>query len=439
MKNNLSFSLDNTGHNIVMLILLPVMEVLITVIAVIWSCHRFIKCSAVGLINGSEPMGRYRKRSRKSSAGSLYMHLIINNLFTDIGREAVSVVTIVLCVFLVGFGIDIKLAYEGALERQMYDIWQYDLTLTESDKITDQERAAIKQTLEGHDSLHLPVSAGVIGIGESQIMTSMICVDDKDEFARFYSLKDGAKKPVSIPDDGVLVTEEMKDKNNLYPGTEVNLVSLDLNYSKVAIGGTFMLYAGKTMIMTSEFYQDKFGHAPASNTYYIKASADDAKALLNALSDIPGVSQVELVRNLRDRNMAVVNIYNAVVVIVILFSVILSFMILLNLSNILVAHRMKELLTMRVNGFTNAHVIGYLVREVLAIEVLAVGIALALGLTFSGRIIASVETDAFMFVREPYALAWAASVIINVLFAVTINLIAFRNVNKVPLTDINKY
>ncbi len=439
MRNNLSFSLDSTGHNIVMLILLPVMEVLITVVAVLWSCHRYIRCSAVGLINGSEPVGRNRKRSRKPSSGSLYMHLIINNLFTDIGREAVSVVTVVMCVFLVGFGIDIKLAYEGAPEHQMYDIWQYDLTLTESDKITDQERNAVKQALEDYDSLYLPVSAGVIGIGESPIMTSIICVDDKDEFARFYNLKDSAKKPVSIPDDSVLVTEEMEDKNELSPGTEVTLVSLDLNYSKVAVGGTFMLYAGKTMIMTSEFYQDKFGYAPASNTYYIKASADDAKALVNALSDIPGVSQVELVRNLRDRNMAVVNIYNAVVVIVILFSVILSFMILLNLSNILVAHRMKELLTMRVNGFSNAHVIGYLVREVLAIEVLAVGIALALGLTFLGRIIASVETDAFMFVREPYALAWAASVIINVLFAVTINLIAFRNVNKVPLTDINKY
>jgi putative ABC transport system permease protein len=439
MKDNLSFSLDNTGHNVVMLIILPVVEVLITVIAVLWSCHRYIRCSAVGLINGSEPAGRYRKKSRKSSSGRLYTHLIINNLLTDIGREAVSVVTVVLCVFLVGFGIDIKLAYEGALERQMYEIWQYDLTLTESDKITDDQRSAIRQALADYDSLYLPVTAGVIGIGESQIMTSIICVDDKEEFAGFYTLKDDAGKTVSIPDDRALVTEEMKDKNKLMPGTEVTLVSRDLNYSKAVIGGTFMLYAGKTMIMTNGFYENSFGHAPVSNTYYIKAPAGDAKALRESLADLPGVSQVELSRNLRDRNMAVVNIYNAVVVIVIVFSVILSFMILLNLSNILVAHRMKELLTMRVNGFSNANVIGYLVREVLATEVLSVGIALALGLTLSGKIIASVETDAFMFVREPYALAWTASVIINILFAVTINFIAFRNVNKVPLTDINKY
>ena len=47
-----------------------------------------------------------------------------------------------MCVFIVGFGIDIKLAYEGALKRQMNDIWQFDITLTESEKITDEKRCS---------------------------------------------------------------------------------------------------------------------------------------------------------------------------------------------------------------------------------------------------------------------------------------------------------
>ena len=137
--------------------------------------------------------------------------------------------------------------------------------------------------------------------------------------------------------------------------------------------------------------------------------------------------------------MAVVNLYNAVVAIVIIFSILLSFMILLNLSNILVAHRMRELLTMRVNGFSNSQVIGYLVREVLLTGVISITIGLALGVPLTGVIIKNLETDAFMFVREPFVLAWLSSVMINVLFSVTINLIAFRKVGKVPLTDINKY
>ena len=439
MKNTLAFSLDNTERNVFMLVLLPMIEVLITVVAVIWSCHRYIRCSAVGLINGNEPARRYRKKAGKAFPGSLYMNLIINNLRTDIGREVVSVVTIVLCVFIVGFGIDIKLAYEGALRRQMKDIWKYDITLTESGKITDEQKAALRQELSGFDTLYLPISAGVIADGDSQILTRIICVDDEESFNSFYKLKDDKGRAIGIPENSMLVTREMEDKNGIHAGDKVNFISLDLDFSSVDVGGTFLLYAGKTVIMRSDYYSDRFGSAPVSNTYYIKAGGESVDELAERLSLLPGVSQVELTRNLRDGNMAVVNLYNAVVAIVIIFSIMLSFMILLNLSNILVAHRMRELLTMRVNGFSKAHVIGYLVREVIATGLLSVVIALALGVPLTGVIIKNLETDAFMFVRQPFALAWMASVLINTLFSVIINSIAFRNVNSVPLTDISKY
>jgi putative ABC transport system permease protein len=439
MRDNLAFSLEGTGHNIPFIILLPVAEVMITVVAVLWSCHIYIKCSAVGLINGNEPAARYRKKEGFKLSGSLYATLIFNNLLTDIGREVVSVVTIVMCVFIVGFGIDIKLAYEGALRNQMYNIWQYDLTLTESGTITDEEKEAVKKALSSFDTLYLPITAGVITDGEAQVLTSIICVDDKEEFGRFYILRSPSGKDMGISDDGVIVTKEMEDKNALSAGSTVDLTVGGPSPSEVSVKGVFMLYAGKTMIMTKDYYKDRFESDPVANTYYIKAGSANEKELQASLSELPGVSSVELTKNLRDRNMAVVNLYNAVVVIVILFSVLLSFMILLNLSNILVAHRMKEILTMRVNGFSNAHVIGYLVREVMLIEVLSIAIALAFGMPLTSIIIKNLETDAFMFVRQPFALAWIGSVLINLLFSVTINFIAFRNVNKVPLTDINRY
>ncbi|SFP51557.1 putative ABC transport system permease protein [Butyrivibrio proteoclasticus] len=439
MKENLAFSLDGTGHNIVMIILLPLMEVLVTTLAVILSCHRYIHCSAVGLISGNEPASKYGKKAGKSFAKGIYLKLIVRNLFTDIGREVVSVVITVICVFIVGFGIDIKLAYEGALGRQMNDIWQYDLTLTESSSITDEEKAVITKALSEYDTLYLPVSVSVIIDDDSQILTNTICVDDSKEFDRFYILKDEFGKRIEIPDNGVLITKEMEEKNEISKGSSLHMISGNLRYSEVTVSGTFMLYAGKTTIMTSKYYEDNFGSLPTRNTYYIKAPGDKAKELTDTLSKLPGVSTVDLKKNLRDGNMAVVSLYNTVVAIVIIFSIMLTFMILLNLSNILVAHRMRELLTMRVNGFYNSQVIGYLVREVLLTSILSVVIALSLGVPLTGIIIKNLETDAFMFVRSPFVLAWASSVLINALFSVVINTIAFRKINTVPLTSITRY
>jgi len=439
MKNSMAFSLRGTGHNIPMIILLPSMELLISLVAVIWSCQRYVKCSAVGLINGNEPVARYRKKAGISFSKGVYFKLVINNLVTDIGREIVSIVTIVLCVFIVGFGIDIKLAYEGALSRQMTQIWQYDITLTESGKITQEEKEKIASTLADYDTLYLPITSGVLVDNGSQVLTSIICIEDEEEFGRFYKLKDESGNNLHLSKDGVLATKEMADKNNFIKGSDITLISSNLKESNIRVNDNFILYAGKTIIMTTDYYEEKVGTVPTANTYYIKTAGKNPAELKNLLSDLPGVSQVSLTSQLREQNMSVVMLYNAVVAIVISFSVLLSFMILLNLSNILVAHRMRELLTMRINGFSNMQVIGYLVREVVLTGLLSIIIALSVGIPLTSVIIKSLETDAFMFVREPFAIAWIASVLINTLFSVTINYIAFRNVKKIPLTEINRF
>jgi putative ABC transport system permease protein len=231
----------------------------------------------------------------------------------------------------------------------------------------------------------------------------------------------------------------MREKDGLENGDTVEMINRNLIITEVTVKDAFMLYAGKTMIMSTDYYREALGTPPQPNTYYIKAAGKDPQQLMSTLLDLPGVSSVELSSDLKNGNKAVLAIYNVVVIIVITFSVFLSFMILLNLSNILVAHRMREILTMRINGFSKAQVIGYLVREVLLTGLIAMAIAVGLGLALCGTIMQSIETNAFMFVRQPYATAWIASVLINTLFSVVINAIAFRGVNSVPLTDISKY
>ncbi|MBQ9303634.1 ABC transporter permease [Butyrivibrio sp.] len=171
----------------------------------------------------------------------------------------------------------------------------------------------------------------------------------------------------------------------------------------------------------------------------IKVGDKDPKSIADMLEEYDGISAIHLSDEILDLKAALSKLYTTVVFIVIGFSIILSFMILLNLSNILVAHRMKELLTMRVNGFSNAEVIGYLVREVLVTMGLGIMLGLLIGIPATSVIIRSVESDGFMFLRKTYASAWILAVSCETLFTLIINTISFSRVNKVPLSDITKY
>ncbi|MCR5419443.1 MAG: ABC transporter permease [Lachnospiraceae bacterium] len=115
----------------------------------------------------------------------------------------------------------------------------------------------------------------------------------------------------------------------------------------------------------------------------------------------------------------------------------LSLMILVNLSNILVENRMKELLVMRVNGFSFKQVIGYLARETVMTTGMGIAVGVVAGIPFSKLMLIGFEGSMFMYARKPYAIAWLAAALFNVVFAVLINGYTFSKVRKRPLTSVS--
>ena len=95
---------------------------------VIWiSCRNLLKCTAVGLMSGSEPVKHVRKKRSDAGKGSLYSHLIISNVITDIERVVVSIVVIIGSCMLIGIGITMRNAFNNAFSIQQNEILKYDL------------------------------------------------------------------------------------------------------------------------------------------------------------------------------------------------------------------------------------------------------------------------------------------------------------------------
>lgn len=157
------------------------------------------------------------------------------------------------------------------------------------------------------------------------------------------------------------------------------------------------------------------------------------------LQSLSGIEKVTIASAIKENYASILTLFNLLVIVIIALAILLAFMILLNLSNILVLHRMRELLTMRVNGFSNSQVIGYLARETIATAALGLILGVVAGVPFSAFLITKLEATAVMFYRLPFPPAWIIALAISAFFSVSINAIAFRKVGKVPLTDISKY
>ncbi len=436
-----SFTFGTVTHDIgpLPVVLVTLGAAAVTAVAVLWSSEKILSCSAVGLLSGNEPVKRGRKRASNSKGRSVYLNLIINNFVTDMGRETISVFIILVCCMLIGLGTTIKLAHYYALKNQVENIYQYDICMTMSDKSTEEEREKALSAIKDYDYLELYKTGGVIQTEDGQTLAAIYCTDDPERFVSYFCLQDEHSRAKELQSEGLMVTYEMIDKNKLVTGREVTLITGDLEMKKLTVGDHFLIHVGKYAVMTSDYYKEVFGREMQKNTWLIKTGDNDPHVVAESLKALEGVSDLSLSDELLDQKADMSRLYTVIVYVVIVFSIMLSFMILLNLSNILVSHRMKELLTMKVNGFSSRQVVGYLAREILLTTSLGLLLGLIVGIPATSIIIRNVESDGFMYLRRVYAAAWLLAVSCNALFALVINKVSFSRINRVPLTDITKY
>ena len=92
-------------------------------------------------------------------------------------------------------------------------------------------------------------------------------------------------------------------------------------------------------------------------------------------------------------------------------------MVLTNLTNIYIMQKKRELVVMRINGFTVKEVIGYCTRETIVTTIAGIVLGIALGSDIAYRIVRSMEQAFIRFDRGVSPLAWLYGALITVLLA----------------------
>ena len=401
------------------------------------ACKGLLKCSASGLINGSEPVKRSMTRSIFSDKRSLYSSLIVSNILMDAERVLVSIAVIAGCTLLVGSGFSVQMALAEASELQ-YKIYDYDFKVVVSGADTEEIRNRIEETLESAGADFLPVTCEdhVYSNGNRYKGLPVICGNEEglSDFLNLTDMKGRICKPQSY---GLLVRHKFVENAGIEKGDSFILYDNFLEPKEAYVTGTYVNPVDELGIITSEAYLAQFGEVNVINSYLVRArngSPDTLKQELTGLSDRVSIENQKHLHG-RTRQFKVLGTLMAVVLVAV--SVVLSAMILINLTNILVDRRMKELLIMLVNGFSLRQVIGYLVRETAMTTLIGLAVGVAVGIPFSLTMIRGFESGTSMYSRTPYPLAWVLSVVLNIIFTVVIDFVSFRKIGKQPLTNVS--
>lgn len=371
---------------------------------------------------------------------SFHYKISLRNLFRYKKRFWMTVAGIGGCAALIVTAFGLRGSIMGVMDKQYDEITRYCAQVGLVDQITPLELEEVEKTLAESPLVRrtLPVRAEM-ATAENDVYTLdcyLQAVPSQQAFEEFVTLRHRTdSQPVTLPDDGVVLTEKMAALMDLSPGDTFTLEA-DSRVT-LTVADVTEHYIQHYVYLSNAYYETVFGQAPQPNAILADFPTDDpaAQTLESRLAALDGVSALSLIQETREIFTSSLESVDYAVILVIVCAAALAFVVLLNLTNINITERIRELATLKVLGFYDRELSAYVYRENVILTILGVAAGMVMGKLLHQWLILTVEIDMLMFGRylTPSSYLWSA--LLTTLFSLLVNLTARRKLRDLDMVE----
>lgn len=366
----------------------------------------------------------------------------VRNLFRYKKRFFMSVIGIAGsgALLVTAFGLNDSIF--GIIEKQFGDIWQMDVQayVYEAMPLADmQELLGKNPANDDFDSVMFCLDSQMEckNGGRSQSGVHLLGVESAESMAERINLHNGGA-PVTLDDSGVVVTAKLAETLSIKAGDEINMRTGGEDHFMRVIGVADN-YVYHYVYITAAYYETVFGKAMQYNGFMGNLKDGLTDETMDAMStQLLSDSRMYTVRTIGSIYASVwdsLSILNYVVLVLILGSGMLTFVVMLNLTNINIGERMRELATLRVLGFYDKEMYAYIFRENNALSVIGAFVGLLFGKIMHLFVIRTCEVDMVMFVRSAKPLSYVYAFALTIAFSLIVNLLMRPKVRAIDMVE----
>lgn len=366
----------------------------------------------------------------------------VRNLFRYKKRFFMSVIGIAGsgALLVTAFGLNDSIF--GIIEKQFGDIWQMDVQayVYEAMPLADmQELLGKNPANDDFDSVMFCLDSQMEckNGGRSQSGVHLLGVESAGSMAERINLHNGGAS-VTLDDSGVVVTAKLAETLSIKAGDEINMRTGGEDHLMRVIGVADN-YVYHYVYITAAYYETVFGKAMLYNGFMGNLKDGLTDETMDAMStQLLSDSRMYTVRTIGSIYASVwdsLSILNYVVLVLILGSGMLTFVVMLNLTNINIGERMRELATLRVLGFYDKEMYDYIFRENNALSVIGAFVGLLFGKIMHLFVIRTCEVDMVMFVRSAKPLSYVYAFALTIVFSLIVNLLMRPKVRAIDMVE----
>lgn len=429
-------------------VLAILISVFCTLAATLTACMRSFKEQPAALMRPVAP--KEGRRILLERVGFIWKHLSftrkasLRNMFRYKKRFFMTVIGIGGCMalLLVGYGLKDSI---GAMAHIQYgELWLYDGCVTVSPAAGEEEKeelfASFMQNNAIADASKVYETAMDIAGKDVTKSISLVVLPNSDAFDRFFCFRDRKTGDVwKIDDDGIIMTEKLAKLLHVKAGDTVQLKQDESSFYPVKIGAVTENYIFHYVFMTQAVYEKVFGGMPEYNECFLifeeKGIAAEEAAAADILKQNSNVASVSVTSTLQKQIDDMLKSLNIIVYVLIICAGMLAFIVLYNLSNINITERRRELATLKVLGFYDGEVSGYVYRENVLMTLIGILLGMAGGKLLHGFVITTCEVDMMMFGHLIKPVSFLYSGLLTVLFAVMVGVMMHFKLKKIDMVE----
>lgn len=365
------------------------------------------------------------------------------NLFRYKKRFFMTVLGIGGCMGLLMVGFGLKDSIMAIGQKQFGEIRTYSSTLNLDSEITSQEREVLLQTIEADEDIKEYMEAKEssldVGYKNQERSSYLVVVPDKDQLASFVTLKDRiTQEEYRLDDTGVIITEKLAKLLDISEGDTVYLKDGETKRREVTVSHIAENYYFHYVYMTETVYRELYGEVPEYTEIFTwNQSKEEAfeEDFQKRYMEVDGVLNVTMLSSMEGRIADMIKSMDTIIYVIVIAAGMLAFVVLYNLNNINISERRRELATLKVLGFYEMEVSGYVFRENVVLTVIGAVLGVGFGLLLHRFVILTAEIDLMMFGRSIDFMSYFYSICLTFFFSALVNLFMHFKLKKLDMVE----
>lgn len=354
------------------------------------------------------------------------------NIFRYKARFLMTVIGVAGCTSLLVLGFGIKDAIADIIDIQYGEIFNYDETITLEDlRDTENILEELKADSKVSEAVEFIEYSSKVYIEDEPVITiEVFNVEDIDKVIDLRERKSG--KELSIG-DGAIISEKFATANNIGVGDVITIESANGIRKDIEVAGICELYFQHYLFMSAQEYTALFDERVDFDK--IALISDDTEYISSAYGEFAGVESITDFSGVVDNFQTMIGALNFIIIVIILAAGSLALVVLINLTEVNISERIREIATFKVLGFYDREVNAYIFKEIIFLTLLGALCGMPLGKLEHKMVMQIIDMDMIMYGENIAIPSYVYSVFITLGFTIVVLIVMSRSLKRVKMVE----